>query len=62
MENITRGHWIFAGIFFVVFICAMVYAYRKDLAKYGYHYSRVWVILLGIIILYFILMFLYRQN
>ncbi len=28
--DITRGHWIFAGIFFVTFIGILVWSFRKD--------------------------------
>ena len=52
MENIGQGHWIFAGCFFVVFVIAMVLAYRKDLSKIGKQYKHVWLILLGAAIIY----------
>ena len=31
MENITTGHWIFAGIFMLAFVGYLIWSYRKDL-------------------------------
>ncbi len=28
--NVGKGHWIFAVIFFVLFVSGMIWAYRKD--------------------------------
>lgn len=60
MENIGQGHWIFAGTFVVVFIVAMIVAYRKDLSKLSKHYKRVWMILLAAGIIYFLIFGLNR--
>ncbi len=60
MENIGTGHWIFAGVFVVVFVIAMVIAYRKDFKRVGKQYKRVWLILLGAGIIYFIVFTLNR--
>ena len=52
MENVTSGHWIFAGVFFVLFIIGMAWAYRKDFQRIGKQYRRVWVVLLGLIVIF----------
>lgn len=31
--NVTKGHWVFAAVFAVVFILSMVFAYRNDIKK-----------------------------
>ena len=31
MENITKGHWIFAAIFAFSFVCYLIWSYRKEL-------------------------------
>jgi hypothetical protein len=41
MENITTGHWIFAGVFMVLFMGYLVWSYRKDLRVHKLHYSGV---------------------
>lgn len=58
MGNIGTGHWIFAGIFVVVFFAIIIAAYRKDFKKVGFHYRRVWLVLLVLLILYFSIFFL----
>ncbi len=58
MGNIGTGHWIFAGVFVVVFIAIITAAYRKDFKKVGVHYRHVWIILLIILILYFSIFYL----
>lgn len=60
MDNISTGHWIFAGIFIIVFIVAMVYSYRKDLVRYKLLYKRPWLIVLGILLIYFIIFYLFQ--
>jgi len=60
MENITTGHWIFAGLFVCAFVVAMAYAYRKDLSRIKPHYKRIWLIFIAIIVIYFIIFGLNR--
>lgn len=60
MSGVGTGHFIFAGIFVAVFLGAMVYAYRKDLAFVGRHYRKVWLIIVGILVVYFTIFFLNR--
>lgn len=61
-EPIGTGHWIFAGIFAIAFVIAMVYAYRKDLTRLKFHYRRVWMVLLLIIAVYFLIFFLNKWT
>ena len=60
MENITRGHLIFAALALLVFGVAMVFAYRRDLKKIRVHYKRAWIIVLGIAVIYFLIVMLNR--
>ncbi len=61
-EPIGIGHWIFAGIFAVVFISFIVFAYRKDLRRIKFHYRKVWLVLLLIIAIYFAIFFINRWT
>lgn len=54
MENITTGHWIFAGIFFVGFVIFLIWSYRKDLKLHKLHYNNSFYVLAGIILILFI--------
>lgn len=41
----TQGQLIFGVLFFIVFIIAMVYAYRKDLQLHKKYYKgNIWVL------------------
>ena len=40
MENITTGHWIFAGIFAIAFLIYLFISYRKDLRLHKIHYKE----------------------
>ncbi|HAP71463.1 MAG TPA: hypothetical protein DCQ41_03255 [Cryomorphaceae bacterium] len=59
MENITTGHWIFAGIFAIAFLSYLVYSYRKDLKLHKVHYSEggIQVALLIVITLFVLFVF-----
>ena len=50
----STGQIIFAGLFFVVFVAAIIYSYRKDLKLHKKYYKGSLYILLGFI--FFILM------
>ena len=50
----TSGQLLFAAIFVIVFIIAMIYVYRKDIALHRLHYQGSFKVLIGFII--FILM------
>ncbi len=43
----SQGQLLFAACFFVVFVIAMVYAYRKDLALHKMYYKGNYKILIG---------------
>ena len=43
----SQGQYIFAGLFFVAFVIAMIYAYRKDLALHRQFYKGNYIILIG---------------
>ncbi len=60
MSGVGTGHFIFAAIFVVVFLGGIIYAYRKDLKIVGRHYRRVWLIVIGILVIYFTIFFLNR--
>lgn len=60
MNHITQGHWLFAGVVLLSFVVAMVFAYRRDLKKVGGHYKRVWLVVIGIAVIYFLILFLNR--
>jgi len=62
MKNITQGHLIFAGIFVVVFVIGIVYAYRKDFKNMRGYYRNIWVIIISIFIVYFTIFFLNRVT
>ena len=62
MENIGTGHWIFAGVFAIVFIIIMIYAYRQDLKKIGFHYRHIWILLVVILVIYFAIFYLNRLT
>ena len=46
----SQGQLVFAACFFIAFVIAMVYAYRKDLALHRKFYKGNYKILLGFII------------
>ncbi|PTM04583.1 MAG: hypothetical protein DA405_06900 [Bacteroidetes bacterium] len=54
MENITTGHWIFAGIFMTLFIGYLLWGYRKDLKLHKIHYNGSFYVLGGIIVIIFL--------
>jgi hypothetical protein len=60
MENITTGHWIFAGIFVIAFAVGIAIAYRKDLARIKPHYKRIWLLFIAMILIYFLIFGLNR--
>jgi hypothetical protein len=54
MENITTGHWIFAGIFMLAFVGYLIWSYRKDLKLHKIHYNGSFYVLIGIILILFL--------
>ena len=59
MENITTGHWIFAGVFAISFLIYLFISYRKDLALHNIHYRSggIQVALLIVITLFVLFVF-----
>jgi hypothetical protein len=59
MENITTGHWIFAGLFAIGFLTFLFISYRKDLAMHKIHYRSggIQVALLIVITLFVLFVF-----
>ena len=45
----SQGQLVFAGLFFIVFVIIMIYAYRKDLALHRTFYKGNHKILIGFI-------------
>ncbi|AWA31502.1 hypothetical protein HYN48_11820 [Flavobacterium magnum] len=46
----TQGQLIFAACFFVAFVVAMIYAYRKDIVMHRQFYKGNYKILLGFLL------------
>jgi hypothetical protein len=58
LENITTGHWIFAGFFTVAFLGFLFWSYRKDAKTHDIHYgSNLKLILAGVVVLFVIYIF-----
>jgi hypothetical protein len=56
LVSFTKGQLVFAALFAIVFVTAMIWAYRKDMATYmSKYYRNTYLILAGIIILIFCL-------
>ena len=60
----STGQLIFAGLFFIVFVGAIIFSYRKDLKLHRKYYKGTIYILLGFIafILLLFLMKLYLKG
>jgi hypothetical protein len=54
MENITTGHWIFAGVFMTFFVGYLLWGYRKDLKMHKLQYRGSSYVLMGIILVLFL--------
>lgn len=54
MENITTGHWIFAGIFMAAFIAYLLWSYRKDGQMHKTYYGGSIYVLIGIVLVLFL--------
>lgn len=55
----TNGQWIFAGLFFIVFVAIIIYTYRKDLKLHRKYYKGTFLILI-VFILFVILLFILK--
>ena len=56
MESVTTGHWVFAGVFAVVFVVGIIYAYRDDIKKRPDLFSGSSKFLLSVILIVMILL------
>ncbi len=61
MENITTGHWIFAGIFAVAFLSYLTYSYRKDLRLHKVHYSGGGIQVMLLIVITLFVLFVFKR-
>jgi len=55
----SQGQLVFAGCFFVAFVIAMIYAYRKDAKLHKTFYKGNYKILIGFI-LFIIILFMIK--
>lgn len=46
----STGQWIFAGLFFIVFVIIMIFSYRRDKKLHKKHYKGSLWILLGFVV------------
>ncbi len=58
MENITTGHWIFAGVFLTAFIIYLIWSYRKDLQLHKIQYKGSSYVLIGLVVILFAFYFM----
>lgn len=61
MENIGTGHWIFAGVFMILYVGYLVWSYRKDLKLHKIHYPGASLLIGGIILALF-LIFVFKDR
>ncbi len=59
---LTGGQKLFAFFFIVVFVAALVWAYRKDLRVTKIHFKKPYLILLSIIIFLTILFLIVKMR
>ena len=46
----SKGQIIFASLFALAFVAAMIWSYRKDIPLHKKYYNKVWAIGLGIVV------------
>jgi hypothetical protein len=56
----STGQWIFAAIFFIVFVVAIIYSYRKDIALHKKYYKGSLFVLVGFLL--FIMLLFYIKG
>lgn len=55
---IGSGHWVFAGLFFALFIGYLVWSYRKDFKETKFHYKGlIWFVLTLLVIVFLLFVF-----
>ncbi|HAP69415.1 MAG TPA: hypothetical protein DCR04_06765 [Flavobacteriales bacterium] len=62
MESVTTGHWIFAGVFSLVFIIGIIYAYKDDIKKRPDLFSGSFKFFLGVILIVMVLLVIKMIN
>jgi len=61
MENITTGHWIFAGFFAIAFLSYLIYSYRKDLKLHNVHYKSGGIQVMLFIVITLFVLFVFKR-
>ena len=56
----TKGQGIFALIFIVLFVAAMIWAYRSDAKVNKTYYKNVWLVLVSMILIITAIFFLVK--
>jgi cbb3-type cytochrome oxidase subunit 3 len=51
----TKGQLIFAAVFAIIFIAGMYWAYGRDKSRNRIHYRKVYLVLVGIIVIFSLL-------
>lgn len=54
----STGQWIFAAFFFIAFLIAIIYSYRKDLPLHKKYYKGSLYVLAGFILFIIFLLFI----
>lgn len=57
----STGQWIFAALFFVVFVAVIIYSYRKDIALHRKYFKGSIYVLIGFILFIILLFFIKTQ-
>lgn len=60
--DVTRGHWIFAGVFAVVFVIGIAYAYKEDIRKRPDLFSGSSKFLIAVILTFMVLLVIKMIN
>jgi hypothetical protein len=60
MEYVTTGHWIFAGVTFLIFIGVIVWSYRKDINIHRVHFKGASIFTLVSLVAFF-LIFIFKR-
>ena len=56
----SQGQWIFAGLFFIAFVIATAYSYRKDIIVHRRVYKGNYKILIGFLIFIVVVYFIFN--
>lgn len=55
--HFSTGQIVFAVVFFVCFVVAMFWSYRKDKAVTRMYYKGVWIVLVALVLLFVLFRF-----